>query len=120
MSKEIPKDDPRQQTDKGSLSDRQALGGQPRERTAKRRHEDRFREMAQDQDALKSSVRRPLMHGSVNDDRSPLLDLMACVNCKDSMKLERIDPDGDGYDLIRYRCSLCGGTEVLRLYRRSR
>ncbi len=58
--------------------------------------------------------------GFVNDDRSPLLDLITCIKCRDSMRLERVDPDGEGNDLIRYRCGLCGDTEVLRLFRRSR
>ena len=57
---------------------------------------------------------------AVNDDRSPLLDLLTCVGCRVSMRLERVDPDGEGNDMIRYHCALCGGTEVVRLYRRTR
>jgi hypothetical protein len=57
--------------------------------------------------------------GSVNDDRSPLLDLITCIGCRSGMRLERGDPDGNSNDLIRYRCRLCGGTEVLRLHRRA-
>jgi hypothetical protein len=36
------------------------------------------------------------------------------------MKLEKIDPDDRGNDLIQYRCKLCGRIERLRLFRRSR
>ena len=56
----------------------------------------------------------------MNDDRSPLLDLMTCVVCKETMLLERADPDGDGNDLIEYRCRHCRRTETVRLIRRSR
>jgi hypothetical protein len=56
----------------------------------------------------------------VNDDRSPLVDLLTCFDCKAIMRLESVDPDDDGNDLIRYRCKLCDRTEVLRLFRRSR
>ena len=34
--------------------------------------------------------------------------------------LEKIDPDGEGNDLIQYCCRLCGRIERLRLIRRSR
>jgi hypothetical protein len=56
----------------------------------------------------------------MNDDRSPLLDLMSCMVCRQTMKLEKIDPDDAGNDLIQYRCKLCGRIERLRLFRRSR
>ena len=56
---------------------------------------------------------------SMNDDRSPLLDLMNCIVCDQTMRLEKIDPN-DGGDLIQYRCKLCGRIERLRLFRRSR
>lgn len=56
----------------------------------------------------------------MNDDRSPLMDLMTCIVCNRTMKLEKVDPDGEGNDLIQYRCSVCGRTEILRLFRRSR
>jgi hypothetical protein len=58
--------------------------------------------------------------GPLNDDRSPLLDLITCIDCRKSMRLERVDPDGKGKELIRYRCGLCGSIEVLRLSRGSR
>jgi hypothetical protein len=57
---------------------------------------------------------------SLNDDRSPLLDMMNCIVCHQTMKLEKIDPDDGGNDLIQYRCKLCGHIERLRLFRRSR
>ena len=56
----------------------------------------------------------------LNDNRSPLLDLMNCIVCDRTMKLEKIDPDDGGNDLIQYRCKLCGRIERLRLFRRSR
>jgi hypothetical protein len=57
---------------------------------------------------------------SMNDDRSPLLDLMNCIVCDQTMKLEKIDPDDGGNDVIQYRSKLCGRIERLRLFRRSR
>ena len=57
---------------------------------------------------------------SMNDDRSPLLDLMNCIVCDQPMKLEKVDPDDQGDDIIQYRCKLCGRIERLRLFRRSR
>ena len=57
---------------------------------------------------------------SMNDDRSPLLDLMNCIVCDQAMKLEKVDPDDQGDDIIQYRCKLCGRIERLRLFRRSR
>jgi hypothetical protein len=36
------------------------------------------------------------------------------------MVLEKIDPDGEGNDLIQYRCKLCNHVERVRLYRRAR
>ena len=32
----------------------------------------------------------------MNDDRSPLLDLMTYIVCKRTIKLEKVDPDGEG------------------------
>ena len=57
---------------------------------------------------------------SQNDNRSPLVDLMNCIDCHQTMNLEKIDPDDGGNDLIQYRCMLCGRIERLRLFRRSR
>jgi hypothetical protein len=56
----------------------------------------------------------------VNDDRSPLLDLMACIVCNQTMKLEKADPDEAGNDLIHYRCKICGRAETVRLIRQRR
>jgi hypothetical protein len=56
----------------------------------------------------------------VNDDQSPLLNLMTCMVCKQTMKLEKVDPDVGGNALIQYRCKLCGRIERLRLLRRKR
>ena len=55
----------------------------------------------------------------MNDDRSPLLDLMTCIACEQTMVLERADPDDKGNDLIKYRCAHCRRTETVRLIRRS-
>jgi hypothetical protein len=44
----------------------------------------------------------------MNDDRSPLLDLMNCIVCNQAMKLEKIDLDDQGDDIIQYRRKLCG------------
>jgi hypothetical protein len=57
---------------------------------------------------------------SVNDDRSPLLDLIVCVECNQAMRLESIDPEGEGDNMIQYRCSVCSSIERLRILRRSR
>jgi hypothetical protein len=56
----------------------------------------------------------------VNDDQSPLLNLMTCMVCKQAMKLEKVDPDVGGNALIQYRCRLCGRIERVRLLRRRR
>ena len=60
----------------------------------------------------------PLRH-LMNNDRSPLLDLLTCIVCKQTMKLERADPDSEGNHLIRYRCGKCNRVETVRLSRRS-
>jgi hypothetical protein len=57
--------------------------------------------------------------GHMNDDRSPLLDLMTCIDCNQAMKLEKAEPDGKGNDLIHYRCEVCQRLEIVRLTRRS-
>jgi hypothetical protein len=49
----------------------------------------------------------------MNDDRSPLLDLMTCIDCN------KAEPDGKGNDLIHYRCEVCQRLEIVRLTRRS-
>jgi hypothetical protein len=45
---------------------------------------------------------------------------MTCVDCRQTMTLEKIDPDEPGKDIIQYRCKLCGRIERLRLFRRNR
>jgi len=36
------------------------------------------------------------------------------------MKIEKSAPDGDGRDIIQYRCPRCARIELVRLFRRSR
>ena len=55
----------------------------------------------------------------MNDDRSPLLDLMTCIDCNETMKLEKAEPDAKGNDIIHYRCKVCQRLEIVRLTRRS-
>ena len=43
----------------------------------------------------------------MNDDKSPLISLMVCIVCKETMKLEKSVPDAEGMDIIQYRCELC-------------
>jgi hypothetical protein len=57
---------------------------------------------------------------AVNDDKSPLIDLIRCAVCNETMKLEKSSPDAEGRDIIRYRCGLCNRIERMRLFRRSR
>jgi hypothetical protein len=54
----------------------------------------------------------------MNDDRNRLLDLMTCIDCKQTMKIEGSDPDDTGKELLRYRCEKCGRIEIVRLSRR--
>ncbi len=56
----------------------------------------------------------------LNDDKSPLIDLLTCIVCKRTMKLEKSAPDADGMDIIQYRCGRCDRIERVRLFRRSR
>ena len=56
----------------------------------------------------------------MNDDRSPLLDLMTCVDCSQAMNLEKADPDDAGNDLVQYGRKRCGRTETVRLIRQLR
>ena len=57
---------------------------------------------------------------SANDDKSPLIDLLTCIECKVTMKIANSDPDANGSDLVQYRCDLCGRVELARLIHRSR
>jgi hypothetical protein len=56
----------------------------------------------------------------LNDDKSPLIDLLSCFVCKETMKIEKSAPDPEGHDIIQYRCARCGKIELVRLFRRSR
>jgi hypothetical protein len=56
----------------------------------------------------------------LNDDKSPLIDLLSCFVCKETMKIEKSAPDSEGCDIIQYRCQRCARIELVRLFRRSR
>jgi hypothetical protein len=56
----------------------------------------------------------------LNDDKSPLIDLLSCPVCEETMKVEKSMPDPDGHDIIQYRCRRCARIELVRLFRRSR
>jgi hypothetical protein len=60
------------------------------------------------------------MSTTANDDKSPLIDLLSCIVCNETMKLEKSSPDAKGMDIIQYRCGLCNRIERVRLFRRSR
>ena len=45
-----------------------------------------------------------------NDDKSPLIGLLNCIVCKETMMLEKSAPDAEGKDII----------QRVRLFRRSR
>jgi hypothetical protein len=56
----------------------------------------------------------------LNDDKSPLIDLLSCIVCKETMKIEKSVPDTEGCDIVHYRCQRCAKIELVRLIRRSR
>ena len=56
----------------------------------------------------------------LNDDKSPLIDLLVCIICRETMKIEKSTPEGEGKDIIQYRCGRCHRIERVRLFRRSR
>jgi hypothetical protein len=56
----------------------------------------------------------------LNDDKSPLIGLLNCTVCDETMKIEKSAPDRDGHDIIQYRCRRCARIERVRLFRRSR
>jgi hypothetical protein len=60
------------------------------------------------------------MSAAANDDKSPLIDLIGCIVCNQTMKLEKSSPDAGGTDIIQYRCGKCNRIELVRLLRRSR
>ena len=55
-----------------------------------------------------------------NDDKSPLIDLLVCIKCGETMKIEKSTPDAGGTDIVQYRCGRCDRIERVRLFRRSR
>jgi hypothetical protein len=55
----------------------------------------------------------------LNDDKSPLIGLLNCIVCKETMKIEKSVPDAEGRDIIQYRCTRCGRIELVRLFRRT-
>ena len=60
------------------------------------------------------------MRTAGNDDKSPLIDLISCVVCNKTMKLEKSSPDAERGDIIQYRCGVCSRIERVLLFRRSR
>jgi hypothetical protein len=56
----------------------------------------------------------------LNDDKSPLIDLLSCIVCSETMKIEKSAPDAEGKDIIQYRCGRCDRIECVRLFRRTR
>ena len=60
------------------------------------------------------------MSTAAYDDKSPLINLISCIVCNQTMKLETSSPDAGGSDIIQYRCALCNKIERVRLLRRSR
>jgi len=54
------------------------------------------------------------------DDISPLINLLSCFLCEETMKIEKSAPDADGRDIIQYRCPRCARIELVRLFRRNR
>jgi hypothetical protein len=55
-----------------------------------------------------------------NDDKSPMVGLISCILCTETMKLEKSTPDAEGMDMIQCRCDLCNRIELVRLFRRTR
>jgi hypothetical protein len=56
----------------------------------------------------------------LNDDKSPLIGLLSCIVCKETMNLDGSAPDAEGKDIIQYRCKRCGRIERVLLLRRNR
>jgi hypothetical protein len=56
----------------------------------------------------------------LNDDQSPLIGLLSCIVCNETMMIEKSAPDAKGRDIIQDRCGRCGRIELVRLLRRSR
>jgi len=60
------------------------------------------------------------VNAAVNNDKSPLINLISCVACDETMKLEKSSHDAEGKHMIQYRCGRCDRIELVRLFRRSR
>jgi hypothetical protein len=67
---------------------------------------------------MKDEIAGLLEERYLNDDKSPLIDLLSCFVCKETMKIERSAPDRKGHDIVQYRCPRCGRIESVRLFRR--
>jgi hypothetical protein len=89
--------------------------GLARQRGRKLRADEAMAELERAQKVFLQSRGRHL-----NDDKSPLIDLLSCIVCEQTMKLEKSPPDTEGMDIIQYRCDLCSRIERVRLFRRSR
>jgi len=93
--------------------------GLARQRGRKLRADEALAELERAQKVfLQSSDKESGRH--LNDDKSPLIDLLTCIVCKRTMKLEKSSPDAEGRDIIQYRCDPCSRIERVRLFRRSR
>jgi hypothetical protein len=92
--------------------------GLARQRGRKLRADEALAELERAQKVFLQSDKASGHH--LNDDKSPLIDLLTCIVCKRTMKLEKSAPDADRMDIIQYRCDLCSRIERVRLFRRSR
>ena|ERR1039458_2519692 len=88
-----------------------------RQRGRKLRANEAFAELAR---ARKVFLQSDKAGHHLNDDKSPLIDLLNCIVCREKMKIEKSAPDAEGRDIIQYRCELCDRIERVRLFRRSR
>ena len=55
----------------------------------------------------------------MNDDHNPLVTLLTCIVCRQTMRLEGSKPDEQGKDIVQYRREECGRIERVRLVRGS-
>lgn len=97
--------------------------GFARQRARKLRAHEALAELGRAQKVFLQSPDKESGH-HLNDDKSPLIDLLTCIVCKRTMKLEKSSPHAEGRDegrdIIQYRCDLCSRIERVRLFRRSR
>jgi hypothetical protein len=89
------------------------------QRARKLRAQEALAELEQAQKVFLQSSDKDSGH-HLNDDKSPLIDLLTCIVCERTMKLEKSSPDDEGRDIIQYRCDLCSRIEQVQLFRRSR